>query len=266
MLSGQHHHLAIDTTTIMNQEIFESLGLSPNEAKIYEALVERGESSVSEVSVAAKIHRRNAYDAIERLIDKGLCFQIFSATENRYNAVDPDKLTELLNEKEEKLRAFLPTLKKKFSERLAPEEVYIYRGLEGQKNIFRDVLRVGKESYFIGAKGGWFDSRLQASRESFFKEANRKKIKFIQLFDHEVKAQIPDFPKHFSGILEYRFLPKEYSTNSAIHIFGDYVITHTGLSVRKIDENVVFFVIHSKNLAESYRKWFWYMWKQSSIK
>ena len=64
----------------MYQEILEGLGLSPNEAKIYETLVERGESSVSEISVAAKIHRRNTYDAIQRLINKGLCFQIFSIT------------------------------------------------------------------------------------------------------------------------------------------------------------------------------------------
>jgi len=245
-------------------DLFESLGLSPNEEKIYLSLVEKGESSISDVAVSAGIHRRNAYDAMQRLIDKGLCFQIFSTTENRYNAVDPDKLTELLAEKREQLEALIPSLKKKFAERVAPEEAFIYRGLEGQKNVWRDVLRVGETSYFIGAKAGWYDPRLEASRIAFFKEANRKKIKFIQLFDAEVKDKLPNFPKHFEGNLEYRFLPKEYSTTSGIHIFGDYVMTYTGLSIGKIHEHVVFFVIHSKNLAESYRTWFWYMWKQSA--
>src|SRR3989344_2676932 len=240
----------------MREEIFESIGLIPNEAKIYEALVEKGESSISDIAVAAKIHRRNAYDAIERLINKGLCFEIFSITENRYNAVDPDKLTEILAEKQQELLGILPSLKKKFGERYAPEEAYIYRGLEGQKNIWRDVLRIGKESYFLGAKAGWFDPRLETSRVAFFKEAKRKNIKFIQLFDYEVKSQIPNFPKHFPGDLKYRFLPEKYSTNSAIHIFGDYVMTYTGLTIGKIDKDVVFFVIHSKDLAESYRTWF----------
>jgi len=248
----------------MHQEIFETLGLSPNEGKIYETLLERGETTISEIAVGAKIHRRNAYDAIQRLMNKGLCFQIFSTTENRYNAVDPDKLTEILAEKQEKLLHALPTLKQKFGERFAPEEAYIYRGLEGQKNIWRDVIRVGQESFFIGAKAGWFDPRLETNRVAFFKEANRKKIKFTQLFDYEVKAQIPNFPRHFPGKLVYRFLPKKYSTNSALHIFGDYVITYTGLTIGKISEDVVFFVIHSKNLAESYRTWFWYMWEQST--
>lgn len=250
---------------MLNQEIFESIGLSPNEAKIYEALVERGESTVSDIAVAAKVHRRNAYDAIQRLIDKGLCFQIFSTTENHYNAVDPDKLLELIREKEERFQKVLPSLKEKFGKRFAPQEAYIYRGFEGQKNIWRDILRVGQDSYFIGAKGGWFDSRLdEGNRTAFFREANRKKIKFIQLFDYEVQTQIPNFPKHFPGILQYRFLPKKYSTNSGIGIFGDYVITYTGLAIQKVSENTVFFVIRSKDLAESYRTWFWYMWEQSS--
>src|SRR3990167_6862863 len=272
-MSGQHHHLVvIDTTTLtknMNgiyQKIFESLGLSPNEGKIYETLLDIGESSISDIATKAGIHRRNVYDAIERLIDKGLVFQIFSSNENSYNAVDPDKLSELMREKEEALSAAIPELKKKFGNRVAPEEAYIYRGYEGQKNVWRDILRVGKDSFFIGAKGGWFDPHLDSSRDAFFREANRKKIKFIQLFDHEVKKEIPNFPKHFPGKLEYRFLPKEYSTNSGIGVFGDHIVTYTGLSVKQIQKDVVFFVIHSKDLAESYRTWFWYVWEQSSAK
>ena len=250
----------------MYQEIFQDLGMSPNEARIYESLVEKGESSVSEIAIASKIHRRNAYDAIQRLINKGLCFEIFGTKENKYNAVDPDKLVEFIGEKQEKLQQILPSLKEKFRHRVAPEEAYIYRGYEGQKNIWRDVLRVGADSYAVGAKGGWFDPKLESSRIAFFKEANRKKIKFFQLFDNEIKVQLPGFPKEFPGKLEYRFLPKEYSTNSLIHVFGDYCITYSGLTLKKISDDTVFFIIKSGGLAESYRKWFWYMWGKSSEK
>lgn len=247
--------------------IFETLGLSPNEGKIYETLLELGESSISAIATKAKIHRRNVYDAMQRLVDKGLCFQIFSSKENTYNAVDPDKLKELFQEKKNELDLALPDLKKKFVSRSVAEEAYIYRGLEGQKNIWRDVLRVGQDSFFIGAKGAWYDPRLEMSRKAFFREANKKKIKFIQLFDYEVGQKFPQFYKNYeSDFLQYRILPKKYSTNSAIHIFGDYVITYAGISLGKLDENAVIFVIHSKQLAEDYRKWFWYMWEQSSTK
>jgi len=250
----------------MDITIYESLGLSPNEAKIYESLIETGESGISSIAIHAKIHRRNAYDAIRRLIDKGLVFEIFSSSENLYNAVDPDKLVELLLEKQRSLDKILPDLKKKFVQRTAPEEAYIYRGLEGQKNIWRDILRVGKDNFIVGAKGGWFEPKLEDSRIAFIKEANRKKIHFHQLFDHEIKIQAPNFPKTWPGSLSYRYLPKEYSTNSLLHVFGDYVVTYSGLELFKMNDNLVFFILHSKDLAESYRKWFWYMWEQSKEK
>lgn len=250
----------------MYQEILESLELSPNESKIYEALLEKGESPIGRISIAAKIHRRNTYDAIRRLVDKGLVFEIFFSAENRYNAVDPDKLLELQAEKEQKLKDILPDLKKKYLKTTAPEEVYIYRGLEGQKNIWRDILRVEQDSFMIGAKGGWFDPKLQTACKSFFIEANRKKIKFYQLFDYEMKNKDQKFTKTWPGDLKYKYLPKEYSTNSIIHVFGDYVITYTDLELFKIKENTIFFVLHSKDLAESYRKWFWCMWKSAADK
>lgn len=248
----------------MHQEVLETLGLTPNEAKIYEFLVENGESGISQVAIGGKIYRRNAYDAIQRLQDKGLVFQIFSPSQNLYNAVDPDKLSELVAEKQKQLEQALPDLKKKYTQRKAPEEAYIYRGLEGQKNIWRDILRVGKDICNVGAKAQWFDPRLEPSRMAFFKEINRQNIKSHLIFDHEIKLHMPDFPKTYPAKILYRFLPKEYSTNSVINIFGDYVVTYTGVSLGKMDENTVFFVLHSKNLAESYRKWFWYMWKMST--
>jgi len=247
----------------MNTEIFESLGMSPNEAKMYGSLVERGESSISEIALSAGIHRRNAYDAIQRLIDKGLCFQIIASGENLYNAVDPDKLVELLAEKQLKLQRALPDLKKKFGKRLAPEEAYIYRGIEGQKNIFRDILRVGEDSYFIGAKAGWIDPRLDTIRAEFFKEAKRKHITLHGLVDHELRSR-PDLTKKFDIPTQYRFLPKGYSTDSGVQIFGDYIVSYTNLGLGTTSDKVVFFIIRSQTLADSYRTWFQLLWKNST--
>jgi len=87
----------------MYADTFESLGLSPNEAKIYETLLYAGEAGVSEISVKSKVHRRNVYDALSRLVEKGLVFTIFQKGENRYQSVTPDKLMEILREKERQL-------------------------------------------------------------------------------------------------------------------------------------------------------------------
>lgn len=247
--------------TYMYQELFQEIGLSQNEARIYETLLSAGELSVPDISLKTGIHRRNAYDTIERLVNKGLLFPILSSRDNKYNAVDPGKILEILREKEQKVQAIMPELERIHQSRPAPEEAYIYRGLEGQKNVWRDMLRIQETVYAIGAKAAWFDPRLETATKSFFNEANRKDITFIELFDHEAATTVPNFPKHFPGKLEYRMLPKEYSTSSLINIFGDYVVTYAGSSILHLNDNVVFFVLKSHELAESYRKWFWALWK-----
>lgn len=250
--------------TVTTTDLYASLGLSPNEAKIYDALIESGEASVGEISVAAKIHRRNTYDAINRLVEKGLCFEIISTTDHRYSAVDPDKLTELLSEKQEALQQALPALKKRFHARSAKEEAFIYRGMASMKNVWRDMLRVGKDTYIIGAKGQWWDPRLNTSREAFLREARRIGVKFHLLFDREVKEQMGRLGPDFPASADFRYLPKAYSTNSIIQIFGDYIVTYTGASIGKFSDDTVFFVIKSRDLAADYRKWFQYMWSVSS--
>jgi predicted DNA-binding transcriptional regulator len=245
------------------QEILQNIGLSPNETKIYLALVKTGEMSVAEISSNTGIHRRNIYDTLDRLLEKGLVFVRASESENRYSPVDPNKLLEIVSEKRQGIEKILPTLEKEYKNQISGDQVYILKGIEGQKNIFRLVIEAGKDSYFVGAKGGWFDPRLDVARDNFFFQANKKKINFIQLFDAEVIKNLPNFPKHFPGKLKYRILPKAFSTNSVIHIFGDYVVTYTGLSVGVINNDVTFFVMKSHTLAQSYRTWFEFMWKMS---
>lgn len=246
----------------MFTETLQKLGLSLNEAKIYEALLDLKEAGVGEISSEANIHRRNVYDTIKRLIDKGLVFPILSKGENLYSPVDPDKLLEFLKEKENHLTKILPELQQKYQQRQGKQEAYIYRGVEGFKNYMRDILRVGQDVSFIGGKLIWFDPHLKAFIEQFFKEAKRKNIKFHCIFDAEVKDKAQDTLKYFS--LPHKFLPSECSTDSAIVIFGDYVVTYTSVKLKKMDKNITIFVLRDKNLAESYRIWFQFMFDKCS--
>lgn len=238
----------------MSLEVLEELGLSPNEAKIYEALLSLKEAGVGEISSKAKIHRRNVYDAVNRLIDKGLIFPILSKNERIYSPVDPDKLTEIIKEKEINLNRILPELRSRFESRQVTQEAYIYRGVEGFKNYLRDILRVGEDVYLIGAKLGWFDPHLKTFLTQFLKEAKRKEITFHHVYDEIVKEKGQEAVKILGG--EYRFIPAEYKTESAIDIFGEYVVTFTGLSLKKIDNDVTLFILKDARLAESYRTWF----------
>lgn len=243
----------------MDIVLFEKLGLSPNEAKIYHALLTYGTSGVSTISLRAKVHRRNAYDALKRLHDKGLVFEAYGKGEVLYSPVEPLKLMELVREREEQLQIAMPALQKLFTGHRAPEQAYIYKGVEGVKNYLREALQAGEDMHILGAEGAWFDPRIRSYAESFLRSARQKKMKLHLLFDDDARDQ--PFLEHFKGHA-YKFLPAQYDTNSTLDIFGDYVVTYTGTSPGMLHDDVTLFVLYSPVLAQSYRTWWQCMWDQ----
>jgi HTH-type transcriptional regulator, sugar sensing transcriptional regulator len=94
----------------MFQKELAELGLTHNEATLYETILSIGEANVTEISKRSGIHRRSIYDTLERLLEKGIVIQIFGQKENIYVASDPAKLIEMIESKERTLQKILPYL------------------------------------------------------------------------------------------------------------------------------------------------------------
>jgi len=233
------------------------LGLSPNEAKIYKALLDLKKGSIWNISSYANIHRRNTYDAIQRLIDKGLVFQVLPKKFLTYAPVNPEKLREMVEEKTSELELAMPFLLKKFNTVNQSQSIYIYKGIAGLKNFINLQLEVGKTIYGIGTKGTWFDPRIS----KFAIKANaiytKKKMRNKTIYDWELRDH-----KDIRSILgnEHKFLPKQYSSQSTVAVFGDYVAIYSGVNVRQLDEDITIFIMKDKTLAQDYLKWFNFMW------
>lgn len=242
----------------MYAEVLKEVGLSPNEAQIYETLLERGELTVPEIATRANIHRRNAYDAINRLAEKGFVLPVLGRGDNRYTAVDPVKLREILNEKQQRLDLVLPEMQKLFKHHRTDESTYIYKGIEGYKNFLGDMLQVGDDVYTIGAKGAWTDQRLLQYSESFWLEAKRKGMKFYTVFDESAKDYARGLSKYKN--VTSRILAPQYSSNSAIDIYGNRVVMQRAGQHGVLPEDITLFMLVSRDLAESYRTWFKLIW------
>ena len=243
----------------MYSELFEELGLTPNEAKIYESLVGNAELPVSTISIKAGVHRRNVYDALTRLLDKGLVFQIFQKGEHAYRAVHPNKLMEVLREREQKLKTALGPLSTQYDSVPKREAAYIYKGIEGYKNYRRDLLRVQKEAYFLGAKALWLTPGIpQTVQDEFRKRFHSKKIPYKTLFDPRVPEKAPQALERIGG--EYKVLPKGYETVGVVDIFGDRVVNFTSEDIGNFGEHGTIFVMINADLAESYKTWFRFIW------
>lgn len=241
------------------QEILEEIGLSKNEAKVYLGLIKLNRASAGDIYKATGIHRRNIYDTLERLMEKGLVFQISEKKTNFFQAVNPEKLNQLLEERSNKLQKIIPLLTKDFEEQNRKEEVYIYQGAEGFKNYLRDILEVRQEMYAMGAKGALFDKRIEPYAQAFLDETVKRKIKLFHIFDHEVSQSKSKFLEFLPG--EYKFLPPEYSSEITLCTYGDRVVSFTGRGVSNIGDTIKLFVTVSPQVAEAQRKWFKCLWE-----
>jgi len=242
----------------MYEEILRELGLSPNEARVYETLIKLSTASVQEISNKSGVHRRNVYDSLNKLNEKGLVSEDFTKGEKNFKAINPSRLLDLVREKQNKVEKALPDMQKTFSQQEEKEEAYLYRGIEGFKNYLADILRTKEPVYFIGAKAFWLDERLKHFLPNFERERKKLGIKFKHLFDNEVKTQKPE-------ILEitgkpYKFMPAQYSSKTAVDIFGPYVVTFVGADIGNLEEEPLMFVMKSRKLADGYRKFFQFIW------
>lgn len=243
----------------MLESILQALGLSKNESEIYLALLKYGELSVSHIATRSGVNRRNSYDCIARLLEKGLAYEVLSQREVRYHAVEPAKLSEMIQEKKTQLDQILPALESMF--RSTPQEkgtVMIYHGVEGWKNYMRDIVKVGEPFYCIGGKGAWMDERVMNFFPHFLAEAKRKKIQFHHIFEHEVKEAAHPILKKVGK--HFRFLPQGYSAPASIDFFGDRVYICSTLYLGGLGEDSLFTVIKNPVIADSFRTWFQFMW------
>lgn len=245
-------------------DILEELGLAKNEARIYETLVREGESGVGEVSVKSGVHRRNVYDSLNRLIERGLAFERVTSTEHLYQATNPKKLVEILKEKEEKVEAILPELEKMYGAVPHEDDIVVYRGIEGWKNYMRDIARVGEDVHVIGAKGVWNDARLSGALAQAARELKKKNAKLHLLLDPEAsEKEVAEAFRAVGFSVVCRTMPKGFGASSGIDIFGDHVVIVSNPKKNEVIEDRSIVVLINPQTADAFRTWFRLLWSAS---
>ncbi len=247
----------------MYTELLQQLGLPKNEALIYETLIRFGESGVAMIAAKSAVNRRNVYDSLKRLQERGLAFETKGLRESIYQAVEPRKLLEIIQEKERLLTAHLQNLEKLYHESPIQQSVHLYRGIEGWKNVMRDIILTKEQYHCIGGKGGWLEPRITGFSNWFLKELKSNKIKSYVLFDQELKKK--QHPITSLVGKNYRYLPKGASSQASIEIFGDRVVLVSDLNPGKFENDFTLTVNINQQLADAFRAWFKVLWDGSEL-
>jgi len=242
----------------MDTRILEELGLTANESKVYLSLMELGSSSATQIIQKTGLHRAVVYDLLERLIEKGLVGFAIKGRKKYFEATNPERLREMLLEKEEKLSEILPRLQElsKFRTKL---EVKIYKGTEGIKTVFEDILISKPKEWLSLGSGGETYKLLPDFLEHFHKVRIKNKILVRGLFldNPTARKRGENLAKMKSSDIKY--LPKSFITPTVMNIYNDRVTLYS-----VTEGNIPFIIlVENKELSKSFREYFEWLWKLS---
>lgn len=229
-------------------EKLQEIGLTKLESRIYLTLLDLGPSLAGLITRKSGVHRRTVYDALERLMQKGLVGYIVKNNRKYFEVSNPERLLDMLKEKEEYVKEVLPELKAKYGKTVDKSETLFFRGKNGLKTVFEDQLSVRKEIFILGASSlaseilkyyfHWFDKRRIG-----------KKIKVKLVYNESARKE------RKIKLAEIRYIPEDYYNPAAINIYGNRVaIIHWS------KENPFVILIKDREIADGYRNYFNLMW------
>lgn len=185
-----------------------NLGLEESEARVYEALLELGPSTVSEVTRKAGISRTLGYDVLERLALHGMVNRVSgSGAKIKYSANHPRTLLQYVTNRKNQWER-----KTKEVEGLLPELVSLYKiadkpvvryqeGVQGVKTIFEQTLESNTEILSILDIEGWDEPEFKKWGKEYNKQRSDKRIKERILILNTPKGR--EWMKFYRGSFTY---------------------------------------------------------------
>ena len=237
------------------QETLEKIGFTANEVKVYLALIDLGSSLAGSIAKEAKLHRRPTYDALARLIEKGLVSYTIKSGKRVFRPVQAGRILEIAREREREIQKILPEINKRFDSVKTKMLCEVYEGVEGLKSVMEMILKERKEWLTIGSSG-----KAPTVLPYYLVQFARKRVKLrikrkVLLIDAKEGREYYEVLKE-QGLTQVKFLPKEIQQPQTIWIFGNKV----AIILVSLECPVVF-LIDNKEIAHSYREYFNVLWK-----
>ncbi|MFC1685735.1 TrmB family transcriptional regulator [Nanoarchaeota archaeon] len=234
--------------------ILEKYGLSHNEAKIYLTLLRLGQEMAGKIAKEAMIDRTSCYDALRKLLKKGLVSYALESNRKMFKAISPQRLVEILKEKQEEIEIIIPELNALHKKEKDKHNVTMYKGFKGIKAVFEDILKEakGQENLVIDSSGK-FREKMAYYLPYFLKGLDKNNIKIKRLVRKDSPPQTPN------KNMEIRFFARNIKESVvSTNIYGNKVSV---ILWTDIPEAII---IENKSAADAYRDYFDILWKTST--
>jgi|SRR3989344_8054876 len=238
----------------------KELGLTEGQISVYSAVLEKGISTLNNIHEKTGIERRNIYDILNKLIEKGMISYTIEKGKRTYQCTHPNKIKEEIHKKEASLKELesqLPDIKELFNLSKPEIDSEIYRGLESIKSLMNEFLEY--DTYWIGGNSGIESTALNIWFKHWMEKRKECKKMMYDLVSYGTSLEGLDpknIKEHKKMYYEYQSLPKGFYTPLVIVIFGNKVAQILW------NQQPFAIVIESKEVKDSFMKFFDYFWKK----
>ncbi len=239
----------------------QKLGLTEGEAKVYEALVSLGPSTVGPVVKRSGVAYSNVYDVLARLQEKGLVTFITREKTKIFSAVPPTRIAEYLDRREEEIREgkallaqILPALSNIGARDTQRVDAEIFVGTKGLRTaydiLYADVVRGSEALYFYAHDPGHTEGAFAFYRQEW---PRMKRLGITARGIEQKTYQKTAFAKSIPSLLKERYV--DFPVPGTIDIIGNRIMLVVW------GERPISILIHSEQVAKNFRAYFESVWK-----
>jgi len=248
----------------MYKDIFTNLGLSQNEAIIYEYLLKNGESPAGIIIKKTPLKRGVVYNALDDLIKKNLAFKKNRNKIAYFSPNHPETLRDFMENKEDEvkkakktLEANLETLISDYNLSSKKPGVRYFEGEDGLRKMLQDVL-TAKETIYTYADVEAVVKYMDKINQEHVRQREKLNIKKRIIFVDSPFAR--KYLKNYHvNVTDSRFVDyKLYPFSSLMQIY-DGKVAYISLS----EKGIVSMIITDQNIYQMNKSIFEFVWAYS---
>jgi DNA-binding MarR family transcriptional regulator len=249
----------------MDTKLLEKIGLTPGEIKAYLALLALGPSSTGPLAKKSQVSRSKLYWVMDKLEKKGLASHAERNGVIYFQAVEPTKIDDYIQEKEDELGLlreefikFLPELESFHKRAKETQSMTLYQGLKGLKVAHEHSylkLKRGEEYVYMGVPAYQPETHHLYWQKDHMRRASLG-IKTRLLFNNDTDGAIMENRNSYP-LCDARYMPTDIKTPAYFLIYKDTVMMAIPST------NPIAIEIVSQEIADAFMAYFEEYWKRT---
>jgi len=171
----------------------KELGFTEREIRVYLALLETGKSTAGPVAIKAKLSQTKVYEALGKLVEKGIVNYIVVSKTKHFQAADPKQILDIIDQKREKFMEILHELEDKNRFGKEQQTTSIHEGAKAVRLLFFNIVRnLSKNDFYYAF--ALKEAYTEESAPTFFSAIHHllaeRKISDKALVSYSIKKEI----------------------------------------------------------------------------